>query len=112
VRSNKSIDTCDKLLEIEGALYPEQAPPESLRTLPDRVDFLARLCAAWDFGILPDARVIREIVRKNWREAVDACGLLTSPAYHLLREWHGLPELPFLGQTEPEIINDPNLAYV
>lgn len=112
MHSHKPRAGCDKLLKIEGALYPEQDPPESLQSLADRVDFLARLCAAWDFGILPDARVIREIAGKDWRAAVDACELLTSPAYHLLREWHGLPPKPFLGQAEPEIVNDPNLAFV
>lgn len=102
----------DKLLNIEGALYPDENPPDALMATADRVDFLARLCAAWDFGILPDERVVREITGKDWREAVDACGLLTSPAYHLLREWHGLPPAPFLGQASPDIVNDPNLAHV
>lgn len=102
----------NELLNIEGALYPDRNPPASLKALADRVDFLARLCAAWDFGILPDEIVVREITAKNWRKAVDACELLTSPSYHLLREWHGLPAKPFLGQTSSEIVNDPNLAHV
>ncbi len=101
-----------ELLDVEGALYPDQNPPASLKALADRVDFLARLCAAWDFGILPDAMIVREIVVPNWRKAVEACDLLTSPAYHLLREWHGLSAKPFLGQASPEIVNDPNLAHV
>ena len=112
MHSNKTSAAYGKLLRIEGAMYPDQAPPKTLTALTDRVDFIARLCAAWDFGILPDARVVRTIARKNWRAAVDACGLLTSPAYHLLREWHGLPPRPFLGQARPEITNDPNLAFV
>ncbi len=112
MHSSETSATCDKLLRIEGALYPDRDPPKSLTSLNDRVDFIARLCAAWDFGILPDARAIEAIKRKNWRAAVDACGLLSSPAYHLLREWHGLPPKPFLGQARPEITNDPNLAFV
>ena len=39
---------------IDGALYPDVDPPERLEDLADRVDFLARLCAAWDFGVLPE----------------------------------------------------------
>ena len=31
---------------------------------------------------------VNEIRRETWREAVDACRLLTSPVYHLLRRWH------------------------
>jgi hypothetical protein len=70
---------------IDGALYPDMEPPETLETLADRVDFLARLCGAWDFGVLPYPETVAEIRGPEWREAVDACRLLTSPAYHLLR---------------------------
>lgn len=97
---------------IDGALYPDVEPPDELYTLSTRVDFLARLCAAWDFGILPDIDAIKEIRKPAWREAVDECRLLTSPAYHLLRRWHQLPELPYLGRQLAYIRDDPNLAYV
>ncbi len=69
---------------IDGSLYPDVEPPQSIETLPDRIDFLARLCSAWDFGILPWPETITEVRRADWREAVDACRLLTSVAYHLL----------------------------
>lgn len=97
---------------IDGSLYPDTEIPEALEALDDRVDFLARLCAAWDFGVLPETETVAEIRRPQWRDAVDACRLLTSIAYHLLREWHDLPELPYLGQKLPEILNDPNLAFI
>jgi hypothetical protein len=97
---------------IDGALYPDTDPPQALDTLAARVDFLARLCAAWDFGLLPDADVVAEIRQAKWGEAVDACQLLTSPAYHLLRRWHGLAPLPYLGQELAYIRDDPSLAYV
>jgi hypothetical protein len=97
---------------IDGTLYPDRDPPKVLETLSARVDFLARLCAAWDFGLLPDADAIAEIRRPAWREAVDACRLLTSPTYHLVRRWHGLAPLPYLGQELAYIRDDPNLAHV
>lgn len=97
---------------IDGSLYPDTDTPSELPTLADQVDFVARLCSAWDFGQLPRAETVVEIRRPAWREAVDACRLLTSPAYHLLRRWHGLPRLPYLGQQLPYIRDDPNLAYV
>lgn len=97
---------------IDGSLYPEVDPPEDLDSLSLKVDFLARLCAAWDFGILPDFKVIEEIRKPDWRNAVDECRLLTSAAYHLLRRWHQLPEMPYLGQKLAYIQEDPNLAYV
>lgn len=97
---------------IDGTLYPDTDPPTTLDALADRIDFLARLCAAWDFGLLPDRETVTEVRRPEWREAVDACRLLTSPAYHLLRKWHHLPALPYLGQQLAYIRDDPNLAYV
>ncbi len=97
---------------IDGTLYPDVEVPTELDTLADRIDFLVRLCSAWDFGILPRQATVVEIRRPQWTEAVDACRLLTSPAYHLLRRWHHLPDLPYLGQQLAYIRDDPNLAYV
>jgi hypothetical protein len=97
---------------IDGTLYPDRDPPERLETLANRVDFLVRLCGAWDFGILPTAETVEEVRRSEWREAVDATRLLTSPVYHLLRRWHDLPPLPFLGQELAYIRDDPNLKHV
>ncbi len=97
---------------LDGSLYPDCEPPAQLYDLADQVDFLARLCAAWDFGILPEPATIAEIRRPAWRDAVEQCQLLTSPTYHLLRAWHGLPPCPYLGQELAYIRDDPNLAYV
>ena len=97
---------------LDGALYPDVDVPDALETLADRVDFLARLCAAWDFGLLPGTETIAEIRREDWTQAVEACRLLTSPAYHLLRRWHHLPSLPYLGQQVASIRDDPCLAQV
>jgi hypothetical protein len=97
---------------IDAALYPDAEAPSELDTLAERVDFVARLCSAWDFGLLPDPETVAEIRRSEWRKAVDACRLLTSPAYHLVRSWHDLPPLPFLGQQLSYIRDDPNLEYV
>ena len=97
---------------LDGALYPDVAPPAQLDDLDDQIDFLARLCGAWDFGVLPEPATIAEVRRPAWVAAVDQCQLLTSPTYHLLRMWHGLPAEPYLGQTLAYIQDDPNLAYV
>jgi hypothetical protein len=97
---------------IDGTLYPDSETPDELVSLADQVDFLARLCAAWDFGLLPYPETLNEIRRASWRAAVDSCRLLTSPTYHLLRRWHNLPEVPYLGQRLAYIQNDPNLEYI
>jgi hypothetical protein len=97
---------------IDGALYPDVDVPGDLPSLADQVDYLARLCAAWDFGLLPDWDTIVEIRQPSWRPAVEACALLTSPTYHLLRRWHGLPGVPYLGNTPAYIRDDPYLDQV
>ena len=97
---------------IDGALYPDTEIPVTLSSLAERVDFLVRLCGAWDFGLLPEREAIAEIRRPDWREAVDATRLLTSPTYHLVRTWHGLPSLPYLGQQLAYIRDDPSLSFI
>ncbi len=97
---------------LDGTLYPDVSPPVTPLTLNEQVDFLARLCSAWDFGILPEQVTIEEIRCPAWRKAVDQCRLLTSPVYHLLREWHELEPLPYLGQQLAYIRDDPYLEFV
>ncbi len=97
---------------LDSTLYPDRHPPDALPTFTDQVDFLARLCSAWDFGLIPWPETVDEIRRPEWIEAVEACRLLTSPAYHLLRRWHGLAPLPYLGQSLSYIRNDPCLQFV
>ncbi len=97
---------------IDGTLYPDTEVPEDLGSLAERVDFLARLCAAWDFGVLPERETVAEIRQPEWLEAIEATRLLTSPAYHLVRSWHGLPALPYLGQQLAYIRDDPSLQHV
>ena len=97
---------------LDGSLYPDQEPPEHLTTLAERIDFIARLCSSWDFGVLPEQVTIDEVRRAEWRDAVDQCLLLTSPTYHLLREWHELERKPYLGRQLAYIRDDPWLAHI
>ena len=97
---------------LDGALYPDVNIPEELNSFSERVDFIARLCAAWDFGLLPNMDTITEVRKEEWRPAVEACRLLTSPSYHLLRRWHGLSPLAYLGQQVAIIRDDPCLSRV
>lgn len=97
---------------FDSTLYPEEANIHPPSTLAERIDFIARLCGAWDFGILPRAETIAEIRGDSWRAAVEECRMPTSISYHLLREWHGLSVMEFLGSVPPEIENDPNIRHV
>ena len=56
---------------IDGALYPDTRPPAELNTLSERIDFLVRLCAAWDFGLLPHPEGAAEIPRAEWRARME-----------------------------------------
>ncbi|RCK76420.1 MAG: hypothetical protein ANABAC_0571 [Anaerolineae bacterium] len=100
------------MIQIDGALYPDRDIPESLDSLEEQIDFIARLCSAWDFGLLPEVEVVQELCKPEWRQAIDSCRLLTSPTYHLLRKWQGLPPLPFLGRLPAYILEDPNLEFI
>jgi hypothetical protein len=103
----------DSMAWLDGSLYPElDAPPSQLMTVAERADFIGRLCAAWDFGVYPYPETIAEIRQPFWREAVDRCQLLTSHTYHLLRRWHALPRLPYLGFTPAFVRDDPYLLAV
>jgi hypothetical protein len=55
---------------------------------------------------------VTEIRRPGWRQAINRARLQTSPTYHLLREWYGLPRLPYLGQEIAYIRDDPNLDFI
>ncbi len=98
--------------QIDGTLYPDVAPPARLGTDADRADFITRLCAAWDFGIVPDRETLVEVMRPSWRSAVDLGQVLSSASYRFLRRRHGLPNLPFLVDVPADIREDPSLAFV
>lgn len=98
--------------DIDGSLYPDITPPEKLESLEEKIEFLARLFSAWDFGILPEPDILAEISKPHWQEAVEACQLLTSPTYHMLRKWHNLKPLIYLGDRLAYIQNDPWLKFV
>ncbi len=97
---------------IDGSLYPDRPVPGRIVTLPDQIDFVARLCGAWDFGIRPKPPTLRRVLAPDWRQAVDETQMLTSCAYHLLRELHGLPPARYLGPRFPEIESDPRLKLI
>ena len=97
---------------FDYSLYPEEDAPQPPTSLTEKADFIARLCAAWDFGILPYPETVAEIRQTHWQEAVEECQLLTSIAYHIVRQWHQLPELPYLGPQFAHIQNDPYLHSV
>jgi len=97
---------------IDGSLYPDEPALETLTALGDRIDFVARLCGAWDFGIMPVPETLHAVLKPDWREAVEQTQMLTSCAYHLLRELHGLAPVRYLGPEFPHLRDDPCLQMM
>lgn len=97
---------------FDASLYPDEENPRRPSTQGERIDYVARVCAAWDFGILPDMETVDELARPAWRQAVDDCRMLTACSYHLLRRMHGLPQVPYLGPIPAYVRDDPSLQHV
>jgi hypothetical protein len=97
---------------FDESLYPDEPRPQAPTSLAERIDFIARLCGAWDFGILPRKETVEEVRSSRWCEAVEECRLLSSVSYHLLREWHGLPPASYLGSIPAFVREDPQLRFV
>lgn len=78
--------------EIDTSLYPDREPPADLACESEAADYLQRVCAAYDFGIVPSPEV-RAGLRQR-RDIFDRYPLPASPAYHALRRWFGWPPVP------------------
>ncbi len=75
---------------IDHSVYPDVDPlPDDLVTPEERADYVHRICAAWDFGIVPDPETFDLLV--EWRPIFDSYPLAHSPAYHAFRAWFGWP---------------------
>lgn len=75
-------------MSLDQAVYPEERqPPVELSTPEAKADYVQRICAAFDFGIVPD-RADWERFRE-WKAIFDAFPLAHSPAYHTFRSWYG-----------------------
>lgn len=94
---------------FDESLYPDDPQPRIPQTHGERIDFIGRLCGVWDFGVLPLKETIDEVRHTRWRQAVEECRLLSSISYHLLREWHGLQPVPYLGSIPAVVRYNPEL---
>lgn len=75
---------------IDHSVYPDlDVPPQRLATPEERADYVHRICAAWDFGIVPERETFA--LFRAWREVFDRFPLPHSPAYHAFRSWFGWP---------------------
>lgn len=80
-------------MNIDYSLYPDMDRKQIvLETCEQRADYLARVCAVWDFGIVPSRSTFTLL--SGWREVFDRFPLSSSPAYHVFRETFGWPAVP------------------
>lgn len=77
-------------IEIDQSVYPDlDHPPAAIETPEDKADYLHRICAAWDFGVLPSAATFDLFA--DWQDVFDRFPMVTSPAYHAFRCWFRWP---------------------
>lgn len=75
---------------IDHAVYPDiPNPPEELKTAAEKADYVHRVCAAWDFGIVPEPETFA--LFESWRSVFDRYPIPLSPAYHAFRAFFGWP---------------------
>lgn len=75
---------------IDHSVYPDlDVLPQELSSPEDRADYVQRICAAWDFGVVPEWETFRLFA--TWRDVFDRYPLPHSPAYHAFRSWFGWP---------------------
>jgi len=77
---------------IDYSVYPDvEDLPAELATAESKADYVARVCGAWDFGIVPEIETFRLL--NGWREVFDCFPLLHSPAYAAFRTLFGWPAI-------------------
>lgn len=77
-------------MELDASVYPDREPPASFDGDEERADYVARICGAWDFGVLPDEATFELFAQ--WRDCFDRFPIEGSPAYHAFRQIFGWPK--------------------
>jgi len=86
-------------VKLDHSRYPDQPPPESLASDTQKVDYLHRVVAAFDHGIVPDRPTLELL--SQWEDLFDQFPLPSSPAYHALRSlfcWQAVDRTPWFGE--------------
>jgi hypothetical protein len=77
---------------LDHSVYPDlDHPPDELLTAEDKADYVARVCGAWDFDIVPTRETFALL--SEWREVFDKFPLPHSPAYAAFRTIFGWPAI-------------------
>ena len=76
--------------KLDHSLYPDGPSPDTLATDSRKADYLHRVVAAFDHGIVPDPSTLELL--SQWEGLFDRFPLPSSPAYHALRSLFGRKE--------------------
>ncbi|MBM3837702.1 MAG: hypothetical protein FJ398_07015 [Verrucomicrobia bacterium] len=80
-------------MTLDHSVYPDlEAPPTELRTPEEKAEYVQRLCAQWDYGILPEPCTFTLLV--DWKAIFDRYPIRHSPAYHAFRLLFGWEPVP------------------
>uniref|UniRef100_E6Q5I5 Uncharacterized protein n=1 Tax=mine drainage metagenome TaxID=410659 RepID=E6Q5I5_9ZZZZ len=77
---------------IDGSVFPDREPPSAFERDEDCADYIARICAAWDMGLLPEPGTLA--LFSGWRRIFDRFPIPSSPAYHAFRASFGWAQHP------------------
>jgi hypothetical protein len=78
---------------LDGSVYPDrEGVPDTLDSDEDKADYVARVCGAWDFGLVPTPTTFALFA--EWRAVFDRFPLIHSPAYAAFRMTYGWPAVP------------------
>ena len=80
-------------MHIDASVFPDvDSPPQALDSPEDKADYVHRVCAAWDYGVPPDAETFALFCA--WKDIFDRFPIVTSPAYHAMRAWFRWEAVP------------------
>lgn len=95
------------MTRIDYSVFPDREMPIAIETDGEKADYVARICAAWDFGLIPTRETIALFAQ--WREIFDRYPIVTSPAFMAFRSWFGWPRIRgHVLQANWELLQDPN----
>ncbi len=81
-----------KTVNLHYSLFPDaEQLPETLETDADRADYVARVCGAWDFDIVPTLETF--LLLREWRDVFDRFPISGSPSYAAFRSIYGWPAI-------------------
>lgn len=80
-------------MKLDHSVYPDlDRPPQDLPTPVEKADYLERVCAHWDYGILPEPETVALLA--GWKEIFDRFPMRHSAAYHTFRFLFGWEAVP------------------